>query len=92
FVQHHLTESGHTDLLVTQKLSQPTNYSTATEVAAAAQRLSSNGLAFTNFLWRTFHLDKKSPSRTHILLRIASLSGEKPVVPVGDLTSNGLDL
>ncbi|MGA8088281.1 MAG: hypothetical protein WCA10_13300, partial [Terracidiphilus sp.] len=64
FVQHHLTESGHTDLLVTQKLSQPTNYSTATEVAAAAQRLSSNRPAFTDFQRRTFHMDGKSPSRT----------------------------
>jgi hypothetical protein len=55
FIQHHLTESGHSDLLVTQKLSQPTNYSTATEVAAAAQRLSSNGLCDGDPLPRPRH-------------------------------------
>lgn len=42
-MQHHLTESGHSDLLVTQTLSQPANYSTAKTAASAARQLSSNG-------------------------------------------------
>lgn len=43
FVQHHLTESGHSDLLVTQTLSQPRNYSTANTAASAARQHGSKG-------------------------------------------------
>jgi hypothetical protein len=44
FLQHHLAETGHVDLLVTLTLSRPQNYREAHAVASAAQRLSANEL------------------------------------------------
>jgi hypothetical protein len=48
FVQHHLAQSGHRNLLVTQTLNQPSIYSEVHAAASAAQRLSANALRLSD--------------------------------------------